>query len=92
MWTSLNGLGKAAIIVELVAITRSDGLMGNIERSKAQLLEEEEDAPIELGASWQDTWSLAGEILELFQSKPNQFSLWANVIVRDGFSSCFKVT
>lgn len=51
MWTSLNGLGKAAIIVELVAITRSDGLMGNIERSKAQLLEEEEDAPIELGAS-----------------------------------------
>lgn len=92
MWTSLNGLGKAAIIVELVAITRSDGLMGNIERSKAQLLEEEEDAPIELGASWQDAWSLAGEILELFQSKPNQFSLWANVIVRDGFSSCFKVT
>lgn len=92
MWTSLNGLGKAAIIVELVAITRSDGLMGNIERSKARLLEEEEDAPIELGASWQDACSLAGEILELFQSKPNQFSLWANVIVRDGFSSCFKVT
>lgn len=92
MWTSLNGLGKAAIIVELVAITRSDGLMGNIERSKAQLLEEEEDALIELGASWQDAWSLAGEILELFQSKPNRFSLWANVIVRDGFSSCFKVT
>lgn len=92
MWTSLNGLRKAAIIVELVAITRSDGLMGNIERSKAQLLEEEEDAPIELAASWQDAWSLTGEILELFQSKPNQFSLWANVIVRDGFSSGFQLT
>lgn len=87
MWTSLNGLGNAAIIVELVAITRSNGLMGNIERSKAQLLlEEEEDVLIR--ASWQDTRSLSGEILELFQSKTTRFSLWTHEIVHDDVSGC----